>query len=115
MVELEGLGEEFAELFVGAAFERRRMYFNLQCVAHPTCHGVARRIGNGLDREAATRGHATKNGSGQRLGQGGDDVLDRLATERQSHQFWLKPAGAQLFTAFVASDKIVVREDDERT
>lgn len=49
----EGVGEEFAELVVGAAFECRCVDFYLQRVTEPADDRAARGVGDGFDGEGA--------------------------------------------------------------
>ena len=51
--EAEFVGEKFTERIVGAAFDGRSVDFHFQGFAEPADDLVARRVGNGLDRERA--------------------------------------------------------------
>ena len=49
----------------------------------------------------------------QRLGEGGDDVLDRLGADREPQKVGLNAAGGQLGAAGDGFHEIVVRDVDE--
>ena len=55
--EGEGVGEEFAELVVGAAFEGGGVDFDLQRITEPADDRAARGVGDGFDGEGAGGGH----------------------------------------------------------
>jgi hypothetical protein len=51
--EGEGVGEEFAEFVVGAAFERGGVDFYFERITEPTDDRAARGVGDGFDGEGA--------------------------------------------------------------
>ena len=53
--EGEGVGEEFAELVIGAVFECGCVDFDFQRVTEPTDDRAARGVGNGFDEKGAMR------------------------------------------------------------